>query len=197
MEVPEFFKKAIDEIGGKNLYGQSRYRVVWSKDQRWEAGLLKGCPKYLWPDGRLMECFILEVWYPPQYFGDPKEWNDAICGPFPHQGFYGIKSPLIIWDGDEAVMMPLDSGALDAIRQKHLHDLEWQGMNGADRMRAIIEQQTVWERNRQHRADKQADELFDHYNAHKHELDQADERVFSFPKHLDVLGKGNKMPVNN
>lgn len=197
MEIPEFFKKEIERIGGTNLYGQPRYRVVWSKDRRWENGLLKGCPMYLWPNGREMECFILEVWYPPQYFGDPAEWNESICGEFPYKGFYGVKSPLATLVDGDIFVMPLNESTLDAIRRKHLHDLEWHETNASDRLRAIIEQQTVWQKHRVELADKEADELFDHYNAHKQELDNDDNRVFSMPKHLDILGKGSKMPVKH
>lgn len=195
MEIPEFFKKAVDDIGGKNLYGEPRYRVVWSKDQRWETGLLKGCPKYLWPDGREMECWILEVWYPPQYFGDPKEWNEDICGEFPYKGLYGIKSPLVRVHFNEFEPLPLNEGTLDSIRQKHLHDLEFSQLDAAERYRAIIEQQTVWQKNRTKLAEQQADELFEHYHAHCDELDNADNRVWSMPKHLETTVKNGKFPV--
>lgn len=195
MHVPEFFQKAIEDIGGKNLYGEPRYRVVWSKDRRWESGLLKGCPLYLWPDGREMECWILEVWHPPHFFGDPAEWNEDICGEFPYKGYYGIKSPLVMVQHGEFIALELNEGTLNSIRQKHLHDLEWSETSAANQLKAIIEQQTVWQKNRTLLADKEADDVFDHYHAHRSELDNADNRVFSMPKSLDVTAKNSKFPV--
>lgn len=195
MEIPEFFQKAVEAIGGKNLYGQPRYRVVWSKDRRWEAGVLKGRLKYIWPDGKAMECHVLEVWYPPQYFGDPKEWKEDISGPFPYEGMYAIKTPLVVQNGDELVNLPLTESTLDSIRQKHLADLEWNQSDALSRYRAIEAAQIEWQLRADEAADREADDLFEHYNAHKEALDNADNRVWTFPKHLDSTIKGGKMPI--
>ncbi len=193
--VPDFFKKAIDQLGGTTLDGRPRYRVVRAEEQRWESGLLKDCPKYLWPDGRLMECWVLEVLYPPQYFGDPKDWNEAVCGEFPHRGFYGIKAPLVVPKGDELVILPLTESTLDSIRQKHIADLEWTQQNAADRLASIIQAQTDWQRRREESADANAEALMDEYRMNEEVLDAPDTRIYSMPKHLDVTTPGNKLPV--
>lgn len=198
MQVPQWFSDQLKNIGGINKYGQPNLRVVWGPEQRREYGLCKGFYKYCDPNNpdKPMECWILETWIPPEFFGDPSEWNYDLLGPFPREGQYGLKSPLIIYNSaGEPYAVELDESCLTAIREKQFADIQWSKQNAARRLEMIEEQIAKSEAFRRERADKEADDLFDHYTSHQHELDQADKRVWSFPKHLEATARNSKMPV--
>lgn len=107
------------DLGGRNYKGEPRLRTVWGgEERRWDGKF-----KYYDPfDARKpMECWIVEVWMPPKFFGDPADWNTAMCGPFPSEGVYGIKTPLMDYNGP----LPLTEETFNCIKRKQLLDVEW------------------------------------------------------------------------
>lgn len=143
--IPDWFEKAITDLRGKNIYGSPILRVVWAPEQRdW-----RGNYKYLWPDGKLMECFVLERWLPAGFFGSKDEWertksffDDAKCewvdlkGPFPSRGDYSMVSPIL---GDDGLFTPLDESVLVGIREKVLKDEEFASLDAVTRSHLIQE----------------------------------------------------------
>lgn len=198
MHVPEFFETALRNLGGTDIYGDPRYRVVFAPDERLQHGIRKGGYKYCDPRDpkQPMPCWILEVKYPAEYFGDPQDWREDLLGPFPSRGMYGCKSPLITYLSDGTpVALELDETCLDSIRQNHFADLEWQKGNAKQRLEAIEEMLAKTERERVERADTEAENLMDEFHRKKHELEQEDKRVWSMPKKYEVATRNSKMPV--
>ncbi len=197
MNIPIWFEKALRNIGGINPYGDPNLRVVWSPDERHTSGEFAGHYKYPQPDFFLkpMECWMLEVWAPPKFFGDPEDWNAELLGAFPQRGKYVLKSPLIAFKGGEPFAVDLDEGALTAIREKHFADIEWSEKNTKERMEVINEMHRQHEQAIAQRADDNAENLMDEYVRKQQQLDQEDKRVWSMPRHLEVVTKNSKMPV--
>lgn len=200
MNVPDWFKDQLKNIGGLNPYGEPNLRVVWSPSERREYGILKGGWKYPQPDkpSLPMECWMLEVWLSPSFFGDPNEWKSELLGPFPTRGMYGLKSPLIAYESDgEAFAVDLDQGALNAIREKYFADIQWGEMSAKDRLESIELALLRQREEAEARGDLEAENLMDHYVRNQHSIDQEDKRVWSMPSHLSTTVKNSKMPVRN
>lgn len=192
-EIPKWFSEQLLDFGGRRADGKPKMRVVWSPDTRRPTGAFK----YPNPEKPLepMECWMVEVWHPPTYFGSPQEWTEALealLGPFPYEGEYLIKHPLMTADGKP---LELNQSTMDAIKQKHLADIQWSEQTTVKRLADMEEVYAGRERAAQERAEKEAEALFEHYHSHAHDILQEDERTFSFPKALDSTVKGNKASV--
>lgn len=114
LEPPLSAQQHLADIGGKNLYGEPRYRLVWSgnrlawSNRKWTEGDGHGnvwsavhgwryAPKYTQPARR--ERFIVEVFRPAEFYGSPDSWylmNTKYVdghlllpsGPYPARGEY-------------------------------------------------------------------------------------------------------------
>lgn len=102
LTLPPDFQRRITEAGGRNLYGEPLFRIVWGWSRMaWIGGKFEGetdrngnllpayeCltrePKYL--DG--LDQWHLEVWCPPDRYGSPESWPEEALGPFPARGDY-------------------------------------------------------------------------------------------------------------
>lgn len=92
-EVPKAFADRLTRVGGRNIYGEPMYRVVWGQSRmawigpNWE-------PKYM------DHVWHLEKWVPPSFYAPDKEtwerlythkldgeWVEML-GPFPYRGDY-------------------------------------------------------------------------------------------------------------
>ena len=110
-EPPKWLNERLAQVGGRNLYGQPNFRVVWGWSRlawmggKWEdrnaaGNLIRAVieyrrePKYV-PFNR----WHLERWLPPEHYGSPELWQrdfteviDGISvqmlGPFPGCGEY-------------------------------------------------------------------------------------------------------------
>lgn len=195
-QVPEWFNERLKDVGGLNPHGEARLRVVWAPDVRIDRGVMKG--RYQYPDAensrKPLECFVLETWIPPDLL--MADWNAEILGAVPGRGIYGMVCPLVVHiNEDELEAVELTESVLQSIASKHHADIQWAAMSPLKRFEAMQIAHKRGEDALTEKADREADDLFDHYEAHREELDNADNRVFSFPKSLDVNRPGSKMPV--
>lgn len=103
MDVPKDFETWLSNFRPGVSEDRPRYRVVFGPDQRDHLGR----NKYIAPMGGLLECWILEQWQPPKFFGTPEEWNKDryfyddvnqvtvdVKGPYPNRGRYTMVLPL-------------------------------------------------------------------------------------------------------
>jgi len=189
---PVDWDKRINQLGGYNYKGQPNLKTVWAPNERkWN-----GTFKYPNPDNyaQSMEMWILEVWYPPQWFGEPEKWNAEVCGPFPYEGVYGMKTPLMTGDGK---MLQLNDSTFEAIQRKQLADVEWKAMDAKERFEFINKQQAEQEKAQHELASKEFHEELDQYYHHaEHEVNM-DNRVWIFPKHLQPNFKGSKRAIQD
>lgn len=111
--IPEWFERRLTNAGGTTLSGLSKVRVVHGEHARGFPMPDKDALKYINPENPLEPwgCFILEEWMPPEFFGDPEEWERQrwavgddgvryeIMAPFPSRGEYVFVQPLVTPDG--------------------------------------------------------------------------------------------------
>lgn len=96
----------LSEYGGKNVYNEPMFRIVWGADRLstkmglWEdTGIVEArqVPKYPLSQNR----WVVEVWVPPSYYGTPEEWaanteeyvdgkKVEVLGEYPRRGDYEI-----------------------------------------------------------------------------------------------------------
>lgn len=104
----------LTEYGGKNLYGEPMFRIVWGGDRlttrmgKWEDRNDNGdliqevvearkTPKYKMAVNR----WVVEVWVPPSYYGTPEQWAATtheyvdglpveVLGEYPKRGDYEL-----------------------------------------------------------------------------------------------------------
>ena len=189
---PEWWDEKITKLGGTNYKGWPNLRTVWAPNERkWN-----GSYKYPNPEiySKSMEMWILEVWYPPQWFEPIEKWNAEVAGPFPYDGLYGMKTPLMTGDGK---MLQLNDSTFEAIQRKQLADLEWKAMDALERFNFINEQQAEQERMSQEAASKDYHAELDQYYHHAEHEVNADNRLWLFPKHLQPEGKGSRRSIQD
>lgn len=111
-ETPKDVVAAFERLGGANRFGEPNFRAIWSEDRLAHVGgtwhdydnngnlirtidEVRKVPKYF----AIRERWIVEKWYPPEYFGSPetwfrttKKWNEegnlAQLGGYPERGDY-------------------------------------------------------------------------------------------------------------
>lgn len=103
MDAPKEFTQWLSDFRPGVSEDRPRYRVVFGPDQRDHLGK----HKYVAPMGGLLECWVLEQWQPPKFFGDRTEWEKDryfyddintkwvdVKGPYPDRGKYVMCLPL-------------------------------------------------------------------------------------------------------
>ena len=111
--IPDWFADRLTNAGGTTLSGLPKVRVVHGENARGFPMPDNEALKYVDPNDPLegWGCFILEEWMPPEFFGDPQEWErqrwalggdgrrHEIMAPFPSRGEYVFVQPLAAPDG--------------------------------------------------------------------------------------------------
>ncbi len=114
--VPLGVNEALVRYGGRNIYGEPRYRIVWSERRleavfgEWldwsrdavEKDPVTGERHANTPDRRVVEVrwvpkyeaaakerFVLEEWQPAERYGTPETWAPEL-GPYPARGDYEL-----------------------------------------------------------------------------------------------------------
>ncbi len=99
MEVPEYFNKALLDIGGRREDGGAKLRVVPPGYKR-RHGKLAGQVKYINPlTCKAVDFWVLETWMPAHLAGTREGWPYELLGPYPtdcdqdccNRGFWGFK----------------------------------------------------------------------------------------------------------
>lgn len=188
---PTWWDNKITQLGGTNVKGEPNLRTVWAPDER----KLNGQIKYPTPEDprRSMECWILEVWMPPEFFGNPKEWNEALCGPFPREGFYGMRTPLMFGDGK---YVPLTDATFESIEQYQFACLEWTALNAKERYEYLATIQAEREKAAEERASNAFEARLDQYYHHAEYESNSDNRLRVF-QGIDFSGKGAKRAIES
>lgn len=132
--IPKRFKRGLTDFGGRNVYGESNYQVVWAMDAEIFENGDPHARKY--PNPRDVSlgyaCFWLERYATSEFF-DKKTWDELrfaddelgtgkkidVLGPFPYRGGYVGVGPLIKdnENGEPWEMLPLTTQVLDVIKQ--------------------------------------------------------------------------------
>ena len=135
--LPEYVDRELQLIAGAHIFGGNNLRIVWGADQRDHNGR----HKYLHPDtGRPLECWVLERWMPPGFFGTKEAWEIGrtfqddvhgvtvdLKGDFPTRGAYVMLRPIV--DKSTGGFLPLDRQVIDAIRRSVREDEAFASMS--------------------------------------------------------------------
>lgn len=82
MEVPERYKRFLEEKGGKNPLGEPNFILNWGSSPLVRLTV---------PDefrSPYRDCWALCEWTPPEEFGPPDQWDERSLGPYPSRGAY-------------------------------------------------------------------------------------------------------------
>lgn len=107
LEVPDFLRDYLVEIGGSNIYGDPNYRIVWSNNATrptrmpWPVipgvDIIERPHRLRYGKAMVRDRFILEKWHPASHYGDPEDWEETgwkpefgrvDYGPYPSRGRY-------------------------------------------------------------------------------------------------------------
>lgn len=134
---PAWIQQRITRAGGRNLYGQPNFRLVWG----WSRLTWVGGKWEEWDDGRLKSVVYeyrqvpkydpffrwhVEKWMPPSFYGSPDQWyastlevidgrNFHELGPYPSRGEY--EHCWTLQEAGTGRYITLDCGAADKIVQ--------------------------------------------------------------------------------
>lgn len=166
--ILEVYKKELDALRGRNLYGEPNIRVVWGASERDHLDR----PKYVSPNGKPWECWILERYQKPEFFGDRGDWEKKasfyddihqewvdLRGPFPTRGAYVMVAPLTM-DGS---YLPMDDAMMRAISEKLAMDERFSSLRETERHDAIIADHKRQEAERNYRTDKNQEHLREYW----------------------------------
>lgn len=145
--VPEHIAKRITEQGGMTPSGQPLFRIIWGSDRltlmggEWKkfddsGNVISSCveEKLVTKYANAENCWILEMWTPPENYGTMEQWEAAHTktidgktvrelGPYPFNGEYELVKALQAPKTHQFV--PLTATICDAIisvvvRNRHL-----------------------------------------------------------------------------
>lgn len=203
-QVPEYFIQRLKDMGGCLPNGAPKNRLVFAPETFRAHGKLKGKPKYADPDtGESYKCWVWETWYPASMCGEREDWNEEFLGPYPadceadccNRGYWGIRTIIAT---PQSAYIPLTEETLSAIERKQFADVQWSMESDKSRLEQL--DAALSARNKQADADA-LDALlreYEHYANHKEDLDNADNRVFSWgEKYLINTGKGAKEAIGS
>lgn len=176
-------------------------RLVFAPETRRTHGKMAGKFKYMNPDTEEpYECWVWETWYPASMCGDRETWQYELLGPYPadcnleccNGGFWGLRSIIAT---PQSAYIALTEETLLSIEQKQFMDLEWSMLTEVERQRQLDASLSA----REQKADEESLEeylkILDNYSTNKEEMDNADNRVFSWADKYMIGGKNSKMPV--
>lgn len=118
-------------IGGKNILGTNNLRTVWGADAIDHLGQYK----YIDPKTeRPMECWVLERWMKPEFFGGKEQWEQHrwfyddfhqkmvdLRGPYPTRGDYVMLHPLTV----DGAFITADWDLMHAIKRRIHEDVRF------------------------------------------------------------------------
>lgn len=102
MEAPAHYQRALAQAGGRNPYGEPRFRLQWGE----ELIRRRGVPDELVAH-RKMPCWVLCEWRPASDY-PPNAWPEGL--PYPSSGRYEIVQ---IFREESGAPVPIDSDALN------------------------------------------------------------------------------------
>jgi len=186
------FQERLTTYGGRNLRGEPNLKVSFAPDLKKHNG------RYKYPNpfnmNESMNCYVVEIYVPGWWFGEPEKWNTEVMGAYPFEGMYVLKTPLMTGDGKK---LPLTESTFDAFRQKQLADIQWAEQTAKQRLEFLEADEARRLAEQQAQAEKEVTDMLEHWDTHQLALDNADNRVWSMPKKYDVARKGAKLPVRS
>jgi hypothetical protein len=133
-ELPSWFEARLAALLGRTLDGRPKLRVVWGCDAKGFPNADPREHKYVHPDDPEAgwDCWILEQFVAPEFFGTPEDWERGRWGwidgqsvelmaPYPSRGEYVFIMPLAAPDGSP---LPLNDEVADFVSElvRKLHD---------------------------------------------------------------------------
>lgn len=200
MKLKPEYERRLKDIGGQLPNGKPKLRISTPDEAVYPHGKIAGRPKYINPETeRPFPWLILEMWIPPAMLPPRESWDEDILGIYPadcsqdccNHGFWGLKTPLTI----SGEFLELNDSLMELIAGKQLMDLEWATLSDLeqkvklDALKAASDKKADDDAVAESRADRE------HYLTHKEELDNADNRVFSWGGYTVPIIKGGKEAI--
>ena len=166
---PDWWDGELKNLCGTNYFGENILRVVFGPDERDHNGRMK----YIDPQkGGPMECWVLERWQPPTFFGDPEQWDEGryfqddvsqtwvdLKGPFPLRGKYTMTLPLT----KDGSFLPLDENLMLLIRKQMARDRDFAESTEAERNEAVKKQQEILQKEKSDEVEKEQENIREYH----------------------------------
>ncbi len=200
MQLSKEHEQILADIGGRLPSGKPKLRIVSPDEAKRPHGKLKGTPKYLDPEtGKPMECLMLEMWVAPELCGTPETWPSELLGPYPatcsldccNGGFWGLRSPL----SANGEYVPVTDQLMEAVRGNQYMSLQWSLLSETERLEKCNANLSERNQKSDEEAFKEYDSNLESYLINKEKEDNADNRVFSFPKGIKPDFKNVNMAI--
>ena len=166
---PDWWDNDLKSLAGTNYFGENVLRVVFGPDERDHNGRLK----YVDPQkGGPMECWVLERWQPPTFFGSREEWDENryfyddvsqswvdLKGPFPARGKYTMNLPLT----KDGTFLPLDENLMLLIKKQIYRDWEFAESTEEERNEAVAKQHEMLQKDKSNEVEKEQDDIREYH----------------------------------
>lgn len=190
---PSWFEERLSNIGGRNLYGEPNFRVVWGMDERCYRGGRPDAIKYIgMSENDLgMPCWILEEWWSPNRLGSVEDWEAAryswdgmnrvdMLGEFPQRGIYYMFGGRPLMDNEFKPVL-LNENVLTEIARMIKDRIEATPQSQAEGWRKIQERAEMVSRARKEKSRKEAAEAWDRYCTNGERINRTHRSDYSFP----------------
>lgn len=201
-EQPSWFRARVDALLGRTLDGRPKLRVVWGCDAKGFPNADPEEPKYVNPEDPEAgwDCWILEQFVGPEFFGDPDAWEKgrwtttpegqrvALMAPYPSRGEYVFIMPLATPAGEP---LPLTDDVADFISQlvRTLHGRPHNSYTNQQLIAQRLEQVKTWRAARQAARDARLAEVRERHRSKQDDTNTRQTREWSFSK-LPIHSEG-------
>lgn len=184
---PDYIDRELELIAGRNIFGELNLRIVWGGDVRDH----RGNPKYLHPQtGRPLECWVLERWVPPGFFGGKEAWENGrmffddvhhewidVKGDYPTRGGYIMLRPIV--NSADNSFLPLDRQVIEAIRRSVRDDEQFSAMSEDQRARLLRDHKQDADRRREEQTEKEMADVREYHARNWDAIDRSITRGYS------------------
>lgn len=192
-DQPSWFRARMDALLGRTLDGRPKLRVVWGCDAKGFPNVDAEEPKYVHPDDpeQGWDCWILEQWVEPSFFGDPDSWEKnrwgwidgrrvELTAPYPSRGEYVFIMPLSTSAGEP---LPLNEevSAFVASLVKTLHDRPHNSYTNQQLIAQRIKSVREWRAQNRAASDARLKEIGERHKSKADELNTLHTRRYSLP----------------
>lgn len=180
--VPDYYARAMREIGGVRLDGRPKWRLVYAPSAKFVHGTSAGHFKYIDPrTDKPKECWVIEQAMPQELLGSRDNWQYEMLGPYPYDcscdhcdnTYWGWRMDVSV-NGE---YLPLTEHVLHFIRTKAWFDVEFGTLSQEERMKVMDDAHAKNEVRKDEKTLKQFFDIVESYATHKQTLDNADNRV--------------------
>jgi hypothetical protein len=193
-EQPSWFRARMDALLGRTLDGRPKLRVVWGCDAVGFPNADPDEPKYVNPDDpeQGWDCWILEQFVGPEFFGDPDTWERGRWGwseegrrvelmaPYPSRGEYVFIMPLSSPSGEP---LPLNDEVADFVASlvRSLHNRPHNAYTNQEQIAKRMADVREWREQKRAASEARLGEIRERHRSKAEQTNTESTRAWSMP----------------